>query len=94
MILEGDDLRRFQGPLVYEFWKGKKVLYVGLSCTGIARPFNPGHDKKSLRLLADRIIIHWCLTEAEARTMERILIETYRPQGNEDHESMRVKRLG
>lgn len=83
MILEGECLKVFRGPLVYEFWKGRKILYVGVSLQGISRPFNPGHHRRSLFLLSDRIIVHRCSTPGEAKNMERILIETYRPQGNE-----------
>jgi hypothetical protein len=77
-------ISEFMGPLVYEFRKGQKVLYVGRSLRGIYRPFDPSHHMRILRRSSDRIVIHFCPSDGAATHLEQILIARYMPIGNKE----------
>ena len=78
----GADFLALHRPIVYIWYRGRKILYVGMSFYGIARIFASHHRLKNVQL-DDTITVWFFDNEAEARETERALIEHFQPKFNQ-----------
>jgi predicted DNA-binding transcriptional regulator AlpA len=70
-------------PCVYFFLRGEEILYIGQSCIGVMRAFDPHHHKRGRRSLKpDRILCIWFKSHAAAQNLEQELIAKLQPRGN------------
>ena len=82
----GDVWRSLCHPCVYVAANEERVLYVGLSQNGLARPFSRGHHKlrSSFHMHeVESLKVYPCRSIEAARAAERILIATLNPQWND-----------
>lgn len=80
----GDDFRNLCKPSVYMFMRSGRPLYVGMSDSGIARPAQKGHRRGAQATkICDEMMIWACVGVPEARELESILIDYFKPMLNQ-----------
>ncbi len=82
IIFPPEVLSKLFRPVVYIFRQEQTVLYVGMSSTGITRPFNPQHHKIDATLANTSMEIRFCATIEEAALLEVQLIQELKPTLN------------
>ncbi len=78
-VFSGEEIEQLRGPLVYIWKRGKQVLYVGMSKTGINRPFDPSHHRLKRIQAGDSLIVWRVPDEDRAIKMEGSMILKFKP---------------
>ena len=78
----GADVRTLQRPLVYAWIRDKRVLYVGRSHVGLARPLSLSHEVMRSITDDDRLRVWPCDDSAAADRLEAQLIGLLKPEFN------------
>lgn len=75
--------KRLSKSLVYAYYTKDNILYIGSAKNGLNRVFDTYHDK---RYLLDEELVElgviFCNSESDARNLELLLIEYYKPKYN------------
>src|SRR6266513_915220 len=79
--LSSKKLFLWTSPCVYVFMKKRKPIYVGSSMWGVARSFDRRHSSEA-RYLMDEVRIQFYRTVEEARRVEQVLIDRWKPEFN------------
>lgn len=77
------DFGRLGSHIVYTLTDGTGVAYVGMSSSGLGRPFESNHPGRSLLTLSKVKLAVWCLaSREEAIALEAEMIESLKPRYN------------
>ena len=76
------EIMRLRQPLVYAYVRFSRVLYIGSSSQGIARPFTRNHKCFDRLEPGDELKIWFCKNTKQARKLEESLIYKERPEWN------------
>lgn len=77
--LSGALVIALRSPLVYAWYRGDQVLYVGKGASGLGRPLSPHHHKLSGILPTDVLRFWSCASAEEASLLEANLIDEWHP---------------
>ena len=80
--ISGEEAVSLRSPLVYVWRRGGRVMYVGASACGAARPFTPGHHRLSGIRRGDELEFHFCFSGEEACRLEQDMIRALSPELN------------
>lgn len=83
--LDGAQVARLRGPIVYAWFRDGQPLYVGKGATGIARPLSQRHHRLLGILPTDKLRIWCCESAQHACHRELELIRALRPSLNVKH---------
>jgi hypothetical protein len=83
--LSGADVCALRRPLVYAWFRGEEVLYVGKGAMGMYRPLHPKHHRLHDIAPDDELRFWACANAAEAEAFESQLIKRWRPRLNRRH---------
>jgi len=82
MELNGETVLALRRPVVYLWYRGSRILYVGKGDGGIARPLAADHEKLVAIEPNDRLVLWRCNSPEGAARTERLLIRKLRPELN------------
>lgn len=91
---KGDDFRLFCGPLVYLFMFRGKILYAGMSGSGIGRPSGKNHHHADrARAICDEVLVWPCKSPEAARKLESLILNRAKPLLNQSGKYSEAAKL-